>query len=76
MVAYHKDSSVVRLRPQHPNHIWSVDFVYDRLSNGRPYRMLTVLDEYDRESLCVEVRTRMGATDVLKMSWSTPLRQG
>ena len=41
---YHKDSSVIRLRPQYPNHIWSVDFVHDRLGNGRPYRMLTVLD--------------------------------
>ena len=29
---YHKDSSVIRLRPKYPNHIWSVDFVHDRLS--------------------------------------------
>src|SRR5690606_4645120 len=35
---YHKDSSVIRLRPQYPNHIWSVDFVHDKLSNGRPYK--------------------------------------
>ena len=26
---YHKDSSVIRLRPHHQNHIWSIDFVYD-----------------------------------------------
>jgi len=43
---YHKDSSVIRLRPLHQNHIWSVDFVHDKLSSGRPYKMLTVLDEY------------------------------
>lgn len=47
---YHKDSSIIRLRPQYPNHIWSVDFVHDRLSNGRPYKMLTVLDEYTRQA--------------------------
>jgi len=50
---YHKDSSVIRLRPQYPGHIWSVDFVHDKLSNGRSYKMLTVLDEYTREALCV-----------------------
>jgi len=51
---YHKDSSVIRLRPLHQNHIWSVDFVHDKLSSGRPYKMLTVLDEYTRQALCVE----------------------
>jgi putative transposase len=73
---YHKDSSVIRLRPQYPNHIWSVDFVHDRLSNGHPYRMLTVLDEYTREALCVEVRTRMGAADVLEALYPLLLRHG
>ena len=73
---YHKDGSVIRLRPQYPNHIWSVDFVHDRLSNGRPYRMLTVLDEYTREALCVEVRTRMGAADVLEALYPLLLRHG
>jgi len=34
---YHKDSSVIRLRPHSPNHIWSVDLVHDKLSSCRPY---------------------------------------
>ncbi|MGI9568848.1 MAG: DDE-type integrase/transposase/recombinase [Desulfobulbia bacterium] len=63
---YHKDSSVIRLRPKYPNHIWSIDFVHDRLSNGRPYKMLTVLDEYTREALCVAVKSRMGNEEVLE----------
>ena len=62
---YHNDSSIIRLRPQHPNHIWSVDFVHDKLSNGRPYKMLTVLDEYSREALCVAVKSKMKSVDVL-----------
>jgi putative transposase len=45
----HKDSSIIRLRPTHPNHVWSIDFVHDKLSNGRPYKILTVLDEYTRQ---------------------------
>ena len=48
---YHHDASVIRLRPHYPNHIWSVDLVHDRLSNGRPCKMLTVLDEFTREAL-------------------------
>ena len=42
---YHHDSSVIRLRPHYANNL-SIDFVHDRLSKGRPYKMLTVLDEY------------------------------
>jgi transposase InsO family protein len=73
---YHKDSSIIRLRPQYPNHIWSVDFVHDRLSNGRPYKMLTVLDEYTRQALCVAVRPRMGSAEVLEALYPLLLRHG
>ena len=61
----HKDSSVIRLRPTHPNHVWEVDFVHDKLSNGRPYKILTVLDEYTREALYVAVRDKMKANDIV-----------
>ncbi len=30
--------------PSAPNECWSMDFVADRLSDGRPFRMLTVVD--------------------------------
>ena len=62
---YHKDSSVIRLRPAHSHHIWAIDFVHDKLSNGRSYKMLTVLDEYTREALCVALRPKITARDVL-----------
>ena len=73
---YHKDSSIIRLRPQYRNHIWSVDFVHDKLSSGRPYKMLTVLDEYTREALCVQVRARMGSADVLEALYPLLLKHG
>ena len=73
---YHKDSSIIRLRPQYPNHIWSVDFVHDRLSNGRPYKMLTVLDEYTRQALCVVARPSMGSAEVLEALYPLLLRHG
>lgn len=37
----------------HPNQRWSMDFVSDRLANGRWFRILTVVDQYTRECLCV-----------------------
>jgi putative transposase len=73
---YHRDASIIRLRPQYPNHVWSVDFVHDKLSNGRPYKMLTVLDEYTREALSVNVATRMGSTEVLEAFYPLLLRRG
>ena len=73
---YHKDSSVIRLRPQYPNHIWSIDFVHDKLSNGAPYKMLTVLDEYTRQALCVKVRRTMGSADVLEALYPLLLEHG
>ena len=73
---YHHDASIIRLRPHYPNHIWSIDFVHDRLSNGRPYKMLTVLDEYTREALCVTVATKMGWAEVLDALYRLLISRG
>ena len=73
---YHKNSSIIRLRPTHPNHVWSIDFVHDKLSNGRPYKMLTVLDEYTGQALAVTVATRIGAEEVLEALSPLLLRHG
>ena len=62
---YHQDGSIIRLRPTHPNHIRAIDFVHDKPSNGRCYGVLVVLDEYTCEALCVPVRSKMTANDVL-----------
>jgi transposase InsO family protein len=45
------DGSCVRLRPLHRNHVWSWDFVMDRTDDGRPIKILTLIDEYDRPAL-------------------------
>lgn len=60
------NGSCVRLRPEYRNHVWSYDFVSDRLSNGRPFRMLTVLDEYTRECLAIVVGYRLSWEDVIE----------
>ena len=38
------DGSCIRLRPEHKNHVWSYDFVEDRLTNGRRVRWLNIID--------------------------------
>ena len=50
--------------------------MHDKLSNGRPYKMLTVLDEYTREALCVEVAPKMGSADVLEALYPLLLKRG
>ncbi len=60
------DGSCLRLRPLYRHHVWSYDFVADRTHDGRPLRMLTVLDEYSRECLAIEVARRLTADHVLE----------
>jgi putative transposase len=38
-----------------PNHVWSLDFVADRLGHGGRLRMLTLVDEFTRECLTIRV---------------------
>jgi len=59
------DGSCVRLRPEHRNHVWSYDFVHARTRDGRGFRMLTVLDEYTRECLAIDVARNLTHEDVL-----------
>jgi putative transposase len=45
------DGSCIRLRPEYPNHVWAYDFVADRTAEGRPLKMLTVIDEFTAASV-------------------------
>ena len=47
------DGSCIRLRPEHRNHVWSYDFMSDRTSDGRPLKILNIIDEYTRECLAI-----------------------
>jgi len=58
--------SCIRLRPLYAGHVWSYDFVSTRTHDGRPLKLLTVLDEYTRECMAIEVRRSMKAHHVLE----------
>lgn len=62
---YLNDGSCIRLRPCWPKHVWSYDFVAERLINGRKIRILTVIDEYTRECLALRVGYTLKSDDVM-----------
>jgi len=43
---------------------WSMDFVHDQLANGRAFRVLTVVDNWSRESVVLETGFRLTGTSV------------
>lgn len=59
------DGSWVRLRPKHPNHVWSYEFVEGRTHNGRKFRMLNIIDEFTRECLAIRIDRKLNSTDVI-----------
>ena len=58
------DGSGLRLRPAYRQHGWSYDFVADRTHNGRPVRILNILDEYTREYLASVGTRRIRSHDI------------
>src|SRR5438046_1717158 len=43
------------LPPTGPNHVWAYDFVFDSCANGQQIKCLTVIDEWTREALAIDV---------------------
>ncbi len=60
------DGSCVRRRPTYRHHVWAYDFVAERTHEGRPLKILAVVDEYSRECLALVVARRLRAMDVLE----------
>lgn len=64
------DGSCIRKRPEHANHVWAYDFVTARTHDGRPYRLLTIVDEFTRECLSIDVARGLSSDDVLeRLAW-------
>jgi transposase InsO family protein len=61
----HGEHGVVRKRPEHVGHVWSLDFVYDETEDGRQLRWLSVLEEFSRFNLALEVRRSFRSVDVI-----------
>ena len=54
-----------RLRAERPNHVWALDFLFDATSDGRPIKVLTMCDEFTRESIGRRLGRSITADDVV-----------
>ncbi|MBA2116161.1 IS3 family transposase ISDsp1 [Planctomycetes bacterium FF15] len=70
------DGSCVRLRPSRRDEVWSYDFVHHRTHDGRAFRMLTLIDEYTRECLAIDVARQLTSEDVLERLSDLFVRRG
>jgi len=55
------------LAPVGPNQVWAYDFVHDTCGNGQTLKALTVVDEWTRESLTIEVDSKLDAARVIRV---------
>ncbi|MBA2486680.1 MAG: IS3 family transposase [Nitrospira sp.] len=60
-IALHRGPAPI---PAGPTERWSMDFVHDTLADGRPFRILTVVDNWSRHSPVLEAAFRMSGETV------------
>ena len=54
-------------QPSEPNHVWSLDYMHDSLWDGRTFRLLNVLDDFNREVLHIEADTSLPAPRLIRV---------
>ncbi|BDP44382.1 hypothetical protein DAETH_43510 (plasmid) [Deinococcus aetherius] len=54
----------VPLRAEQPNQVWTYDFVFDQTLTGQPLKILTLTDEFTRQSLALRCGTAFTSVDV------------
>jgi putative transposase len=70
------DGSCIRLRPTYRNHFWSFRLVMDRTAEGRAFRTLTIVDEFTRACLAIDVSRKLTSEDVLEKLSDLFVRKG
>lgn len=60
------DGSLVRLRAEHKNHVWSYDFVEDRTMDGKKIRFLNIIDEFEHKCIASIPRRSWRNNDVIE----------
>ena len=52
--------------PAQMNEVWSMDFMHDQLSDGRSIRLFNVIDDFNREGLCIDVDFSLPSERVIR----------
>jgi len=52
--------------PTQINEVWSMDFMHDQLADGRCIRLFNVIDDFNREGLCIEVDFSLPSERVIR----------
>jgi putative transposase len=55
------------LPPRAANHVWAYDFVFDACANGQQIKCLTVVDEFTRECLAIDVAGSIRSERVIEV---------
>jgi putative transposase len=50
-----REKPEVLTMPKGINQVWSMDFMHDQLADGRTFRLLNVIDDFNREALGIEI---------------------
>ena len=58
-------NSCVRRKAEYKDHVWAWDFVHDRTTDGRPLKWLSIVDEYTRECVALEIGRSITADKVI-----------
>jgi len=58
-------NSIIRRHAEHKDHVWCWDFIHDTDERGRPLKWLSLMDEYTRECLALEVARSITAADAV-----------
>ena len=70
------DGSCIRLRPEHKNHVWSYDFVFDFTRDGKKLKILTIIDEFTRECLQLFVSRNITSQKVIEVLYFLFITRG
>lgn len=59
-------TAIKLMQPQNKNECWSLDFMHDALVTGKRFRTVNVIDDFNRESLGIEISFSLPATRVTR----------
>ena len=60
-------STALRQRAEHANQVWSWDIIHDQTQAGSTLRILTLIDEYTKQCLAIEVGRSIRAVDAIRV---------